>query len=170
MDNKKREMCAAADGDCMDKECDCQNCESDPADVWEFGDDEPGEENKLRVANRIAEKRAAGGDKVRTKTVGGKALTADKFAFVGDKDKTETWKLPIHDAARVRNALARFNQTEGIPADKKSGVYRKIVAAAHKFGIEVSDEKSVLASLPLSTEEIEDIQRRARAAMVDLAL
>lgn len=77
----------------------------------------------------------------KTKKVDGEELTADKFAFVGDPEDTSTWKLPIHDANHAKNALARFNQTEGIPADEKQKVYDRIVAACKKFGIHVSDEE-----------------------------
>lgn len=76
----------------------------------------------------------------KTKRKGGKDLHASDFAYVGDAEEPSTWKLPVHDAAHARNALARFNQTEGIPADKKAEVKSKIVAAAKKHGISVSDE------------------------------
>jgi hypothetical protein len=76
----------------------------------------------------------------KTKRVSGKDLHSSDFAYVGDPEKTETWKLPIHDAAHVRNALARFDQTQGIPADEKAKVKAKIDRAAKKFGIEVSDK------------------------------
>lgn len=78
----------------------------------------------------------------KTKKVGGKDLPASAFAYVGDPDDTSTWKLPIHDAAHCRNALARFNQTQGIPAGEKAKVKAKIVAAAKKFGIEVSEKSA----------------------------
>jgi hypothetical protein len=78
----------------------------------------------------------------KTKKKGGKNLSSSDFAYVGDPDDTSTWKLPIHDAAHVRNALARFNQTEGIPSGEKAKVHARIVAAAKKFGIEVSDGKN----------------------------
>lgn len=85
--------------------------------------------------------------KAKTKHVAGKDLTSDDFAYVGDPDKTDTWKLPIHDAAHVRNALARFDQTQGIPADKRDSVYARITAAAKKFDIEVSGEKALMAAI-----------------------
>ena len=68
----------------------------------------------------------------KTKTVGGQHLTADKFACVGDAQRTETWKLPIHDANHVRNALARFTQAEGCNTPT---VRAKILRAAKRFGI-----------------------------------
>jgi len=56
----------------------------------------------------------------KTKRVGGKDLPSSAFAYVGDPNDPSTWKLPIHDAAHCRNALARFNQTQGIPAGEKA--------------------------------------------------
>jgi HK97 family phage prohead protease len=116
----------------------------------------------------IKEQRAK--KKVRTKRVGGKDLPKSKFAYVGDPDRTETWKLPIHDANHVRNALARFNQTDGIPADKKAAVKAKIVAAAHKFGIDVSKEKDSApepeVTKPVITDEENNQLCQARAKII----
>lgn len=78
----------------------------------------------------------------KTKRVSGKDLPPSAFAYVGDPDDTSTWKLPIHDAAHCRNALARFNQTHDIPASEKAKVKAKILAAAKKFGIEVSEKSA----------------------------
>lgn len=83
----------------------------------------------------------------RTKRVGGKDLTSSSFAYVGDPEKTDTWKFPIHDASHARNALARFNQAKGIPASEKGKVRSKIVAAAKKFGIDVSSESEKMAAV-----------------------
>lgn len=88
----------------------------------------------------------------KTKRVAGEDLPASAFAYVGDKDRTETWKLPLHFSSEeksrrhTRNALARFSHTD-LPADAKSRVYAKIVAAAKKYGIEVSSEEKKAASL-----------------------
>src|ERR1017187_10147271 len=86
----------------------------------------------------------------KTKTVAGVALPHSSFAYVGDVDKTETWKLPIEfpgddkkTKTHIQNALARFSQTKGIPADKKAEVKAKIVAAAKKHGIEVSEKAAL---------------------------
>jgi len=48
-------------------------------------------------------------------------------------------KLPIFDAAHVRNAMARFNQTQGMSAEEKATAKRKIIGAAKKFKIEVGE-------------------------------
>jgi Escherichia/Staphylococcus phage prohead protease len=140
------------DVDCTDPSCDCQN-------RWSV----TGDDGMMRSINP-GEERA---DKVRTKRVGGKDLTKDKFAYVGDPDRTETWKLPIHDESHVRNALARFGQTKGIPADKKSGVWRKIKAAAAKFGIEVSKEQNSLALAGVAPDEQERLLMKARLGAMD---
>ena len=55
-------------------------------------------------------------------------------AFACPKDR----KLPINDAAHVRNAMARFDQVETKfchPAVAK----RRILRAAKKFGVDVGD-------------------------------
>jgi len=51
-----------------------------------------------------------------TKTVGGKRLTADKFAYVPDPEKPSTWKLPIHDKAHVAAAVAALGKAKAIEA------------------------------------------------------
>lgn len=111
-------------------------------------------EGEDQVQNELMEKLESLSEQIRkalqkdakTKRVAGEDLTADCFAYVGDKDDPSTWKLPIKfstDAktkSHIRNALARFDQTKGIPADEKAKVKAKIVAAAKKHGIEVSEE------------------------------
>ena len=86
----------------------------------------------------------------KTKRVAGKDLGPESFAYVGDRERTETWKLPIHDASHVRNALARFNQTEGIPAEAKPKVEAKIRRAAKRFGVDVESLKKAAATGELS--------------------
>lgn len=97
-------------------------------------------------------KRTEGDSKVskeaKTKRVAGEELPASHFAFVGDPEKTETWKLPIKFSTdektkrHIRNALARFEQTKGIPEDKKEEVKAKIHAAAKEHDIKVTEETS----------------------------
>ncbi len=73
----------------------------------------------------------------KTKSVGGKEYPASAFAYVGDPEDISTWHLPIPDEAHVRDALARFNQTQ-LPAEAKAKVARKLLAAAKKYGIDAS--------------------------------
>ena len=67
-------------------------------------------------------------------------LDDDKFAYItGDGER----KLPIHDESHVRNAIARFNQTDFDEGDSKATAARKILAAARKHGIDVADDDAV---------------------------
>jgi hypothetical protein len=67
-------------------------------------------------------------------------LRSNQFAYV-DRDGGE--HLPIHDESHVRNAMARFNQTDFESAAAKERARRKIVTAAKRHGIEVSDDANV---------------------------
>ena len=73
-----------------------------------------------------------------TKSVGGDQVPRSKFAYAPTSDMS-TWKLPIHDASHAKNALARINQVQGLPADKKAAVLQKVRKAASRHGVEVSD-------------------------------
>jgi hypothetical protein len=42
------------------------------------------------------------------------------------------------DAAHVRNAIARFDQVEGVTDDERDRAWRRIVDAARRFDVEVS--------------------------------
>jgi HK97 family phage prohead protease len=69
-----------------------------------------------------------------------KAADLDKlddgdFAYI-DKDGDK--HLPVNDAAHVRAALARFNQTQFDSPEEKTSAAHKIVAAAKKFGVGVT--------------------------------
>jgi len=70
-------------------------------------------------------------------------LDKDEFAYV-DKDGGE--HLPINDESHVRNAMARFNQTDFESAAAKERARKKIVSAAKRHGIEVSDDSNVAKS------------------------
>jgi hypothetical protein len=67
-------------------------------------------------------------------------LPKSKFAYV-DKEGGE--HLPIHDESHVRNAMARFNQTDFESATAKESARRKILAAAKRYGIEVDEDSNV---------------------------
>ena len=47
-------------------------------------------------------------------------------------------KEPLNDARHVRNAIARFDQVEGVSMAERHAAWRRIRAAARKFGVEVS--------------------------------
>jgi len=68
------------------------------------------------------------------------ALRSSQFAYV-DSDGGE--HLPINDESHVRNAIARFNQTDFESATAKEDARRKILRAADRHGIEVDEDSSV---------------------------
>ena len=67
-------------------------------------------------------------------------LRSSQFAYV-DSDGGE--HLPIHDESHIRNAMARFNQTEFESMAAKERARKKIVAAARKHDIKVRDGANV---------------------------
>jgi hypothetical protein len=67
-------------------------------------------------------------------------LRSNQFAYV---DKKGGEHLPINDESHVRNAMARWNQTDFDSATAKESARRKIVAAAKRHGIEVNDDDKV---------------------------
>jgi hypothetical protein len=67
-------------------------------------------------------------------------IKAGNFAYV---DRKGEGHLPIHDESHVRNAIARWNQTDFESTSAKESARRMILAAARKHGIEVSDDDNV---------------------------
>jgi hypothetical protein len=62
-------------------------------------------------------------------------LDDEKFAFPKEK------KEPIHDAAHVRNAMARFDQVKGVSQSERDAAWKRIKAAAKKFGVEMQEDQ-----------------------------
>jgi hypothetical protein len=60
----------------------------------------------------------------------------DKGAFAFPKERKE----PLENASHVRNAIARFNQVEGVSDDERDAAWKRIRAAAKKFDVEVSEK------------------------------
>jgi hypothetical protein len=60
-------------------------------------------------------------------------LDDEDFAF------PEKRKEPIVDARHVRNAIARFDQVEDVTDAERDRAWERIVEAAKKFGVEVSE-------------------------------
>jgi D-tyrosyl-tRNA(Tyr) deacylase len=67
-------------------------------------------------------------------------LRKDQFAYVDSKGGEH---LPINDDEHIRNAMARFNQTEFESKSAKERARKRIVSAAKRHGIEVSDDSNV---------------------------
>lgn len=61
-------------------------------------------------------------------------MSATKFAYPHER------KEPIHDAAHVRNAVARFDQVQGVTDAERDQAWKRIKSAAKKFGVEVETD------------------------------
>jgi hypothetical protein len=59
-------------------------------------------------------------------------LPDNEFAFPDQR------KEPLTDASHVRNAVARFDQVEGVSDDDRDRAWKRITAAAKKYGVDVS--------------------------------
>ena len=70
-------------------------------------------------------------------------LRDSQFAYV---DKQGEGHLPINDASHVRNAVARFNQTEFESMAAKERARRTILTAAEKHGIEIDEGDNIRKS------------------------
>jgi hypothetical protein len=68
-----------------------------------------------------------------------KGMSPSEFYAV-PREPPSSSSLPIFDAAHVRNAIARFNQTHLSPSEK-AHAWSAIVRAAKRFDIEVSSQK-----------------------------
>lgn len=60
-------------------------------------------------------------------------IDSDKFAFPKER------KEPIHDAAHVRNAIARFNQVHDVSDNERDAAWGRIKRAAKKHGVEMDE-------------------------------
>jgi hypothetical protein len=69
-----------------------------------------------------------------------KSMNKDVFAYV---DRNGEGHLPLNDEGHVRNAIARFNQTSFSSPSAKERARRKVLAAAKRHGIEVSEEDHI---------------------------
>ena len=67
-------------------------------------------------------------------------LRKSQFAYV---DRKGGEHLPINDESHIRNAIARWNQTEFQSATAKEKARQKIVGAARRHGIEVARDSNV---------------------------
>ena len=67
-------------------------------------------------------------------------LRGTQFAYV---DRKGGEHLPINDESHVRNAMARWNQTEFETMTAKEGARKKIIGAAKRHGIEIDKESNL---------------------------
>jgi hypothetical protein len=60
------------------------------------------------------------------------SLDASQYAFPKQR------KEPLNDAKHVRNAIARFDQVDGVSDKQRDKAWRRIKKAAKKYGVDVS--------------------------------
>jgi hypothetical protein len=60
-------------------------------------------------------------------------LADREFAFPKER------KEPLTDARHVRNAIARFDQVEGVSDTERDQAWKRIKAAAKRYDVEVSE-------------------------------
>jgi len=65
------------------------------------------------------------------------------YAYI---DKTGERHLPINDEQHIRNAIARFDQTDFEDAASKERARKRIVSAARKHDIEIDPADNVATS------------------------
>jgi hypothetical protein len=80
----------------------------------------------------------------KTKNVDGVSLGPSCFAYVGDEQDTNTWKLPIRfpgdndkTVNHIKNGLRRFDEMKHIPQNERMVVWLTLTGAAKAHGIHV---------------------------------
>ena len=99
---------------------------------------------------RAAAKKAAASRARRRRHGGGRRTSAARTASGGMSQKKrdsldaaqyafpKQRKGPLNDAKHVRNAIARFDQVEGVSDKQRDKAWRRIKKAAKKYDVEVS--------------------------------
>jgi phosphoribosylanthranilate isomerase len=61
------------------------------------------------------------------------ALRAGQFAFPAQR------KEPLENASHVRNAIARFDQVQGVSDAERDAAWRRIEIAARLYGVQLHE-------------------------------
>ena len=92
----------------------------------------------IEKAREVQSERAHGEDIPRSSegmsTAEKDRLADTEFAFPAER------KEPLTDAAHVRNAIARFDQVEGVTDEERDRAWARIRAAAGKYGVHISED------------------------------
>ncbi|HEX4219033.1 MAG TPA: DUF6582 domain-containing protein [Acidimicrobiales bacterium] len=92
----------------------------------------------IKRARQVQSARARG-ERVPARREGMSTAETDRlpdsaFAFPAER------KEPLTDAKHVRNAIARFDQVEGVSDAERDRAWKRILAAAKRFDVEVSEK------------------------------
>jgi hypothetical protein len=75
-----------------------------------------------------------GGDSMaKLRTATRDRMPATTFAFPKQR------KEPLENASHVRNAVARFDQVDGVTEAERRAAWKRIQAAAKRFGVELKN-------------------------------
>ena len=91
----------------------------------------------IAKAREVQSERAHGA-KIPRQTRGLSTAEQDKLpdnVFAFPKERKE----PLSDAKHVRNAVARFDQVEGITDAEKDAAWKRILKAAKKYDVDISE-------------------------------
>jgi hypothetical protein len=61
------------------------------------------------------------------------AIPDQQFAFPAQR------KEPLENASHVRNAIARFDQVQGVSDAERDAAWQRILAAAEQYGVSVRE-------------------------------
>ena len=91
----------------------------------------------IEKARQVQSARARGA-KIPKQSEGISTADKDRFpdsVFAFPKEHKE----PLTDARHVRNAISRFDQVEGVSDADRNAAWKRILKAAKKYGVEVSE-------------------------------
>jgi hypothetical protein len=86
------------------------------------------------------------------------ALPDNAFAFPRIR------KEPLHDAAHVRNAIARFDQVRDVTDQERDEAFRRIRRAAGRFGVEMTETRWQQLGKPTKSMKSSDKPRESAKA------
>ena len=93
--------------------------------------------HNIEKAREVESERAHGEDIPRSteglSTAEKDRLPVAEFAFPSER------KEPLTDAAHVRNAIARFDQVEGVTDEERDRAWERIRAAASRYDVHISE-------------------------------
>lgn len=73
-------------------------------------------------------------------------------------------KYPLNDEEHVRSAISYFHKA---PEDKRKSLAKKIVKAAKKFGIEISEKSKVMKALKENVDKISDYYNEGQYVIIN---
>jgi hypothetical protein len=94
--------------------------------------------HNIEKARQVQSERAHGQDVPREteglSTAEKDRLPENEFAFPRER------KEPLTDARHVRNAIARFDQVEGVSDAERDEAWQRILTAAKRYDVDVSEQ------------------------------